>query len=86
MQGNHPCVRCLLEDMQDEDALYGIIQERIRLLPEEERADAEEYGRRLALCRVCGDLHRGTCQQCGCYVEIRAAKSAMRCARAVPKW
>ena len=86
MQATHQCNRCLLEDMQDEDAFYGIIQERIRLLPEEERADTAEYKRRLALCRACGDLRRGTCLQCGCYVEIRAAKQTMRCAGTNPKW
>jgi len=81
-----PCRQCLLEDMQDEQAFYGIIQERIRLLPDEERANEAEYRRRLSLCRACGELRRGTCAQCGCYVEIRAAKRTARCADVSPKW
>jgi hypothetical protein len=56
------------------------------MLPDGERADAAEYARRLALCTACANLNRGTCAMCGCYVEIRAAKRAMRCPQANPKW
>jgi hypothetical protein len=76
----------LLEEIADERAFYAIIEERIRLLPDGERADAAEYARRLTLCRTCGELNRGTCAQCGCYVEIRAAKRVMRCPLVNPKW
>ncbi|MFH1879285.1 MAG: DUF6171 family protein [Bacillota bacterium] len=81
-----PCKRCLLTDMQEEQAFYDIIKERIRLLPDGERADPAEYRRRLAICGQCDRLSRGTCAQCGCYVEIRAARQAMRCADPVQKW
>jgi len=86
MLPNAPCRRCLLEDMQDEQDFYAIIQDRIRLMANDERADIAEYRRRLTLCRACDQLYRGTCGQCGCYVEIRAAKRTMRCAHATPKW
>ena len=86
MQTVNLCRRCLLEDMPDEQALYDLIRERIRSFPDGERAGDAEYRRRLALCRRCDQLLRGTCRQCGCYVEIRAAKREMRCAHNIQKW
>ena len=86
MQPSIPCRRCLLEDMQEERAVYLILQERLRLMANEERAEEPEYRRRLALCRACGQLAGGTCAQCGCYVELRAARRAMRCPHPDPKW
>lgn len=86
MQPIRPCKRCLLEEAADEQALYTLIRERIALLPDAERANEAEYRRRLALCKACGQLSHGTCAQCGCYVEIRAAKRALRCPHAEPKW
>ncbi len=86
MQTLRLCKRCLLEDMADEQALFGLIQSRIKLLSESEKAPEETYRYRLARCQACGELHRGTCVQCGCYVELRAAKRGMRCPHADPKW
>ena len=80
------CRRCLLEDMHDEQALYAVIQERICLMANEERAEPAQYRQRLAICRACDQLQSGTCAQCGCYVEIRAARRAMQCAHITPKW
>ena len=81
-----PCRRCLLEDMLDERALRDIIAERIRLLPDDQRAGDEEYAQRLKHCRTCDQLISGTCAQCGCYVEIRAAKRGLHCPHGSPKW
>jgi hypothetical protein len=80
------CRHCLQENTPDGMRLREIIQERVRLLPEDETVSAAEYARRLALCKACDQLRSGTCAQCGCYVEIRAAKRTMRCAHARPKW
>jgi hypothetical protein len=45
------------------------------------KAAPEEYRRRLAICRLCGELANGMCRQCGCYVEARAAKAGAKCAK-----
>ena len=45
-----------------------------------------EYRRRLALCKGCGELANGICAQCGCFVELRAAKRQNRCPAFPPRW
>ena len=86
MQAPQTCRRCLLEDMEDEQALYSLIQSHVALLAESEKTPEETYRRRLALCRACDQLSGGTCMQCGCYVELRAARRGMRCPHAKSKW
>ena len=86
MQLPQPCKRCLLEEMETEQPLYELIRQRIALLPDGERTPDPEYRRRLALCRACDQLQRGTCLQCGCYVEIRAAKHLLHCPNSRPAW
>lgn len=80
-----PC-RCLIGEMPDEAALAQILRERIETIPEEERAPEEEYASRLARCRACEHLQRGTCARCGCYVEIRAARKKQRCPEVPARW
>ncbi len=80
-----PC-RCLLAEMPDETELADIIAARIGEIAEEERTPGEEYRRRLALCRDCESLNRGTCARCGCYVEIRAARKRMGCPCVPARW
>ena len=85
------CRRCLLEELESEQALYAAVTERVRLAAAQ--GSGEGNGRRvrkagLALCR---DLRPasfgGACAQCGCYVEIRAAKRRPCIARIFnPKW
>lgn len=72
--------------MPDQAELAKLIRERIGTIPEEERTPGEAYARRLALCRECGDLNRGTCALCGCYVEIRAARQEQNCPAVPGKW
>ena len=86
MMETRVCRHCLLADMEDERALRDSITERIRLLPGDERAEDAEYTRRLTLCRACDQLNAGTCAQCGCYVELRAARRGMHCPHVCPKW
>jgi hypothetical protein len=86
MQTPYPCRRCMLEDLPGEQPLRELVLKRIALIPDGERTGDTEYAGRLALCRGCEQLNRGTCAQCGCYVEIRAAKRALHCAHANPKW
>jgi len=73
------CRRCLLADMESERPLYRLLQEWRAAIVPEERADAETCRGRLACCRSCNELADGLCRQCGCYVELRAAKKRNVC-------
>ena len=80
-----PCRLCLLREA-GEGEMYEIIQQRIKTIPAALRAEPEEYDRRLALCRECGELISGTCRKCGCYVELRAARKDGYCPHERPRW
>lgn len=45
----------------------------------EDQPPAEEYERRLSICKECEKLNAGTCDACGCYVELRAASKMVHC-------
>ena len=47
--------------------------------PRRVRTPDAEYAARLEHCRACPSLNAGTCMQCGCYVEMRAARTDMHC-------
>ena len=72
------CKRCLLSEI-DPEGLYMTVQRRIAQLPDEILTEASEYSRRLAFCRGCDALTNGLCRICGCFAELRAAKSAKHC-------
>ena len=74
---NRVCKRCLRRDL--DGAYFQSIYQYIEHLPQEQKADPQEVQRRLALCQTCDDLQNGMCAQCGCFVEVRAAKRAQRC-------
>lgn len=84
--GEKPCLRCLLQDMPEEAALARNLRELIGLIPPEDRADEETVRRRLAACRACAHMQRGTCGLCGCYVEHRAEKKGEDCPEMPSKW
>ncbi len=71
------CRRCLLKDLDEE--YFRSIYQYIENLPWEERASQSVYAGRLALCRTCESLQNGMCIQCGCFVEVRAAKRRLSC-------
>lgn len=80
------CRQCLLRDMADEDDFYrGVLRYR-SVLSAEERTPDGEYESRLSACRACGSLENGTCRQCGCFVEMRAARVDMHCPKADAAW
>lgn len=79
------CKRCLLAEA-GETALAQTLEELRAALSDEEKADSEEYGRRLTICRGCNELNGGTCMKCGCYVEFRALKKRMYCPHERKKW
>lgn len=85
MQQKKLCLRCLL-DAADEKELAALIRKRVAALPDEQKADPQEYSRRLSLCMKCDELIGGSCRKCGCFVELRAAKNIMYCPHENPKW
>ena len=79
------CRRCLLEELGQGDYLESVRRYRARL-PEKERTPDDVYESRLALCRECGELVNATCNLCGCYVEIRAARRSSACPATPARW
>lgn len=80
-----PCLRCLLHEA-DENELAEIIAQRIAAMPDAQKTTSEEYQKRLKLCKMCDYLISGTCQKCGCYVELRAVRKNSVCPHENPKW
>lgn len=80
------CRQCLRRDMTDVDDFYRDVLRFRSLLSEEERTADSEYEARLSKCRECGSLENGTCRQCGCFVEMRAARIDMHCPREDAAW
>ena len=72
-----PC-RCLLKEAGEKE-LAQSIAEYVNTLNEEIRVDDNLYQKRLKICSGCGKLLNGTCQKCGCYVEMRAAVRTNHC-------
>ncbi len=79
------CRRCLLEEL-GEMRLLEQIRETVRAIPEAEKASPEVYLKRLEACKRCSRLNEGTCAECGCYVEVRAAYAGNYCPLLRPKW
>ena len=80
------CRRCLLEDMPSGAALAASVQELVEALPQSERVPEDERARRLYACTACDHLIDGMCALCGCYVQLRAAKSRLGCPDVPPRW
>ncbi len=72
------CYKCLLREM-DEEAYLRQLHRYIELVDQELKTPGELYQSRLAACKECDYLEAGTCQACGCYVELRAAVKKNRC-------
>ncbi|MBQ9251486.1 MAG: hypothetical protein IJ188_02465 [Clostridia bacterium] len=86
MTGTKPCLKCLLRDLPEEATLAANLQELISQIPEEDRALQPLAQERLAACRSCPWLRRGTCGLCGCFVEHRAEKKKATCPDSPPRW
>ena len=72
------CKRCLLLDA-DEEAILREVQFHISKITPKEKADDDTYRLRLNACQSCNHLIDGVCMKCGCYVELRAAFTKMKC-------
>lgn len=71
------CRRCLLRDLAEAN-MDEVVHFYERLSPQY-RVSQAEYEARLTRCRQCSYLQTGTCMQCGCYVEVRAAQQKTKC-------
>ena len=78
-----PCKKCLLAELEQTDRVRAI-RSYINGVPYDLRTDEKEYERRLGICLECPDLSEATCEQCGCYAELRAFKKDESCP--VGKW
>lgn len=72
------CYRCLLAEL-DNEQLLADVRKAVDGLPLDAKVDDDEYDRRLSICKECESLDRGTCNKCGCYVELRAAAKSSDC-------
>ena len=77
------CRRCLLKEY-DEKAYKETIEEYILRMGTSMRIDDDGYQKRREICKECDKLIQGTCQACGCYVELRAAAKTGSCPK--KKW
>lgn len=73
------CRRCLLRELAEGQALYESVRAYRAELSEDVRTTDTQFEARLDQCRACRHLQNATCMQCGCYVEIRAAKRDIHC-------
>jgi len=69
------CKRCLLRDMTEEDSA-NIAKYRDAI---KDRVSEQLYESRLSVCKECDLLNAGTCNACGCYVELRALAKVAKC-------
>ena len=85
MEKSKHCIRCLLEEAGRLD-VSQLVRERIAELPEALRCDEKTYSERLAQCASCDHINSGTCQKCGCYAQLRAARADSYCPHEKRKW
>jgi hypothetical protein len=79
------CKRCLLQDSINKK-YYKTVLEYVNSLDSTIKTDHATYNLRLSLCKECDFLVNGMCNQCGCFVEIRASKKDNYCPNVQPKW
>lgn len=72
------CKRCLLRELSEKDYRENV-EKYINSLKPEDRIESGSYEQRLDICKACDFLNAGTCNACGCYVEIRAAAKNSSC-------
>ena len=80
------CRRCLLREMTGENEYYESVKRYRAALPARRRTPDDDYERRVLACRQCAHLDAGTCMQCGCYVEMRAARADLHCPMTGGPW
>jgi len=63
--------------MAEED--YAKIEKYKDAIKAADRVTDEVYEQRLSVCKECEKLNEGTCNSCGCYVELRALTAVSHC-------
>ena len=76
--GKKPCIKCLLSEL-DSGKIYEDIKRVISLMKADEKVPDSIYMQRLGVCKECTYLNEGTCNACGCYVELRGASVSGKC-------
>ncbi|MBE5843711.1 MAG: hypothetical protein E7302_05945 [Butyrivibrio sp.] len=76
------CKHCLLRDLGGDQA--EMIKKYKDAIDEADRVSTEKYEERLKICTECDKLLQGTCNACGCYVELRALGKEIHCPK--KKW
>lgn len=71
------CKKCLLREMAEADR--NMIKTYIAAIKKEDRVSEDVYETRLSVCKECDRLNAGTCNACGCYVELRALTPVSHC-------
>lgn len=71
------CKKCLQREMAEADR--SMIQTYIAAIKKEDRVSNDVYETRLSACKECDRLNAGTCNACGCYVELRALTPVSHC-------
>ena len=71
------CKRCLLREMSEADQVN--ITKYKDAIKQADRVSESVYESRLAICKECDLLNSGTCNACGCYVELRALTKISKC-------
>lgn len=71
------CRKCLVGQQAEDYAL--ILEKGLAHIPPEELASEELRERRAALCGRCEKRAGVTCAACGCFVELRCARTEMTC-------
>ena len=80
------CRQCLLREMADENDYYKSVLFYRETMPKKKRTPDDVYEARVLVCKACESLENGTCRQCGCYVEMRAAQIDMHCPKKDAAW
>ena len=80
------CRQCLLREMADENDYYKSVVFYRETMPKKKRTPDDMYEMRVLACKECPSLENGTCRQCGCYVEMRAARIDMHCPKQDAAW
>ena len=78
MESKRFCKKCLLADL-DNEKLLAEVRDAIERLDANMKVTDAKYEERLDICRQCDYLNEGTCNACGCYVELRAAAKTGKC-------
>ena len=78
MENRRPCKKCLLAEL-DNEKLLADVRTAVNRLPANAKVSDGEYRLRLETCKNCDYLNEGTCNACGCYVELRAAAKTGKC-------